>query len=96
MQYVIDLPANNTTVRLLPPDIKWTCPGDGGTVTVKSTMLGTAQILISCSVNLRPCILSPEEYQKLVSIQARLSNPNMNIVMISGLSDPNPKPADKK
>ena len=96
MQYVIDLPANNTTIRLLPPDVKWTCPGGGGTVTVKSSMIGTSQILISCSVNLRPCILSPEEYQKLVSIQARLSNPNMNIVMISGLSEPNPKPADKK
>ncbi len=96
MQYVIDLPENNATIRLLPPDIKWSCPGNGGTVTVKSTMLGTAKILISCSVNLRPCILSPEEYQKLVGIQARLSNPNMNIVMISGLNELNTKPAEKK
>ncbi|MFA6101775.1 MAG: DUF3857 domain-containing protein [Victivallaceae bacterium] len=96
LQYVIDLPVNNASIRLLPPDIKWTCPGDGGTVTVKSAMLSTTKILISCSVNLRPCILSPEEYQKLVSIQARLSNPNMNIVMISGLNDSNPKPDDKK
>ncbi len=93
MQYVIDLPENNASIRLLPPDIKWTCPGDGGTVTVKSTMLTTSKILISCTVNLRPCILSPEEYQKLISIQARLSNPNMNIVMISGLGD---QPAEKK
>ncbi len=96
MQYLIDLPENNAAIRLLPPDIKWSCPGNGGTVTVKSTMLNPAKILISCAVNLRPCLLSPEEYQKLVSIQARLSNPNMNIVMISNLNALNSKPAAKK
>ena len=89
MQYVIDLPENNASIRLLPPDIKWSCPGNGGSVTVKSAMLSPARMLISCLVNLRPCILSPEEYQKLVAIQARLSNPNMNIVMIAGLNDSN-------
>jgi transglutaminase-like putative cysteine protease len=95
-QYLIEIPEADASMRLLPPDIKWSCPGNGGTVSVKSARLGKNKIMISCTVNLLPCILSPEEYQKLVAIQARLSNPNMNVVMISGLKDSTAKAAGDK
>jgi hypothetical protein len=86
-QYLIEIPDGDVSIRLLPPDVKWSSPGNGGTVSVKSVRLDKNKIMISCLVNLHPCIISAEDYQKLVAIQARLSNPNMNVVLVSGLKD---------
>lgn len=89
-EYNIALPPKLEHIRLLPPAWNWTSSNNAININIKTNKVSPDNVIITSEIDIKPCVVSPEEYQKFAEIQARLNNPDMSIIL---LSCPPPEPA---
>lgn len=78
-------PEGYTTVDMSPRSLTWAAPADAGTVRV-TTAPGedTRSLVVTQEVDLRPAVISTDDYPELLSIHRQLAHPRMKTVLITG------------
>ena len=78
----IELPKGWRKVVLSPPDVEWAAPEDAGRVTVRAQRDKDGLLTVTSEADLKPAVIPPSAYPKLLGLQQRLTHPSARTVLV--------------